>query len=127
MQIWADNSKVHVRRLPPILKNCQAWLTPFKNLTGPVCPAPDRFNQLTKVARRQNLTWAHDILRDSFISNRAAIVENLFKVAEEAGNSERVIRESYLKRVTEKEAQAYFSVVPARGWKPEGIEEMQVG
>lgn len=76
-------------------------------------PAPDRFNQVTGIAKDLKLNWPHDILRDSFISNRAAAIENLAKVADEAGKSERVIHESYLKRVTPKEAQSYFSVAPA--------------
>jgi integrase len=114
IQIWADNAKTHVRRLPPLLPNSQAWLESWKGSVGRVCPHADRFNQITELAKNLGLTWAHDILRDSFISNRTAILKDIPKVANEAGNSQRVIQESYLKRVTEKEGTAFFNVYPKR-------------
>ena len=124
IQIWADASKTKTRRLPPLLPNCKAWIESFRALTGPVCPHPDRFNQMTALAKSLGLSWPHDILRDSFISNRAAILRDLPKVAYEAGNSQRMIEESYLKRVTEREAKEYFDVAPKPGWKPRDFEEI---
>ena len=121
IQIWADDAKTQARRLPPLLPNAKLWLKPFQNCTGPICPSPDRFTQVTDRAKSLELEWSHDVLRDGFISNRAAILKDLPKVAYEAGNSQRVIKESYLKLVSEKDAKAYFEVKPKPGWKPVGI------
>jgi len=121
VQIWADDSKTHSRRLPPLLPNAKLWLKPFRDMSGPVCPSPDRFNQVTERAKSIELKWSHDVLRDGFISNRAAVLKDLAKVAYEAGNSQRIIKESYLRRVSEKDAKQYFAVKPKPGWKPEGM------
>ncbi len=121
IQIWADAAKTSTRRLPPLLPIAKLWLKPFQSMAGPICPSPDRFNQLTEKARSLELEWSHDVLRDSFISNRAAVLKDLPAVAYEAGNSQRVIKESYLRRVSEKEAKEYFAVKPKPGWKPAGI------
>ena len=121
IQIWADDAKTNTRRLPPLLSNVKLWLKPFRNMSGRVCPSPDRFNQVTERAKSLKLEWSHDVLRDGFISNRAAVLKDLPRVAYEAGNSQRVIKESYLRRVSEKEAKEYFSVKPKADWKPIGI------
>jgi integrase len=120
IQIWADDAKTQARRLPPLLPNAKLWLKPFRNCTGPICPSPDRFTQVTEMAKKLGLVWSHDVLRDGFISNRAAILKDLPRVAYEAGNSQRVIKESYLKLVSERDAKAYFEVKPKPGWKPNG-------
>ena len=125
VQIWADDAKTHARRLPPLLPNAKQWLEPFRGLTGPVCPSPDRFNQVTAMAKGLDLVWSHDVLRDGFISNRAAILQDLVKVAYEAGNSQRVIKESYLKLVSEKDAKEYFAVKPKPGWIPKGLDDLK--
>lgn len=118
IQIWADDAKTNTRRLPPLLPNVKLWLKPFRNMSGRVCPSPDRFNQVTERAKSLELEWSHDVLRDGFISNRAAVLKDLPRVAYEAGNSQRVIKESYLRRVSEKEAKEYFAVKPKAGWNP---------
>jgi len=118
IQIWADSAKTHARRLPPLLSNLKQWLKPFRSLTGLVCPSPDRFSQITAKASDLKLLWSHDVMRDGFISNRVALLQDLGQVAYEAGNSQRVIKESYLTCVSEKEAKEYFSVVPKREKKP---------
>ena len=110
--VWADQAKTKRRRIPPILPNAQAWLKPFRDLTGLVCSAPDRFVQLTDLARKQGLTWSHNVLRDSFISHRVAATQNIGQVALEAGNSPAVIQESYLELVSKAQGRAYFKVTP---------------
>jgi integrase len=120
IQLFADETKTYVRRLPPLLPNAKLWLKPFRKCTGQICPSPDRFNQVTERAKNLGLEWSHDVLRDGFISNRTAILKDLSRVALEAGNSQRVIRESYLKLVSEKDAKNYFDIKPRAGWKPEG-------
>jgi len=114
--IWADQAKTKKRRLPPLTKNCMAWLKPFTCQKGLVCPHPDRFSQITSLAKSLGLEWKHDILRDSFISCRVAVREDLAAVAMEAGNSPRVIQESYLDLQTRGDGEAYFSVSPKKGW-----------
>lgn len=111
--VWADQAKTKRRRIPPLLPNAAAWLKPFREATGLVCPAPDRFVQLTALARSEGLTWSHNVLRDSFISHRVAATQNIGQVALEAGNSPAVIQESYLELVPKAQGKAYFKVLPA--------------
>jgi integrase len=114
--IWADQAKTKKRRLPPLTPNCLAWLKPFADATGSVCPHPDRFTQITTLAKGLGLEWKHDILRDSFISCRLAVREDMAAVAMEAGNSPRIIQESYLDLQTKKHGEAYFEIFPPKGW-----------
>ena len=120
IQLWPDDTKTHERRLAPLLPNAKLWLKPFRKVTGRICPTPDRFNQITERAKKLGLEWSHDVLRDGFISNRAAILKKLSRVAYEAGNSKQVIEQSYLRMVSEKDAKKFFDVKPKPGWKPEG-------
>lgn len=111
--VWADQAKTKRRRIPPLLPNASAWLKPFRESKGLVCPVPDRFVQLTALARKEGLTWSHNVLRDSFISHRVAATQNIGQVALEAGNSPAVIQESYLELVSKAQGRAYFKVLPA--------------
>ena len=115
--VWADQAKTKRRRIPPLLPNAAAWLKPFRNSTGLVCPCPDRFIQLTALARKLGLTWSHNVLRDSFISHRVAATQNIGQVALEAGNSPAVIQESYLELVAKSQGVKYFRVSPPKGWQ----------
>ena len=110
--VWADQAKTKRRRIPPISDNVAAWLKPFHESKGLVCPVPDRFTQLTNLARKIGLTWSHNVLRDSYISHRVAVTQNVAQVALEAGNSPAVISESYLELVSKAQGEAYFSIMP---------------
>ena len=54
--------------------------------------------------------WRKNALRHSFISYRLAETQNAHKVAIEAGNSENIIFKNYRELVTEKKANAWFSI-----------------
>ena len=61
--------------------------------------------------------WKHNALRHSFISYRIADVQDVAKVALEAGNSPQMIFKHYRELVTPKEAKAWFSITPEDGMK----------
>lgn len=50
---------------------------------------------ISQTARENGIPWAPDVLRHSFITYRLQVVKNIDDVAEESGNSPKIIRDSY--------------------------------
>lgn len=111
IEVAKHKAKTAARRLIPIQPNLAEWLAPFRNGRGHICSA-NTWRHVTALAKSIGLEWPHDVLRDSFISYRTAVTQNLSQVALEAGNSERIIRHSYLELRTPEEGKAWFSVMP---------------
>ena len=112
IEVHARNSKVRVRRLPPMLPNLKKWLAPLRKDKGPLCNYVNTTKQLLKVAAAAGVTWKHNGLRHSFISYRVAAIADVPRVADEAGNSPQIIRQHYLRRVTPALAREWFSIQP---------------
>ena len=71
--------------------------------------------QLTEVlAPIAGVKWKHNGLRHSFISYRVAVVQDVGKVALEAGNSPQMIFKHYRELVTPDEAKDWFSIMPTK-------------
>jgi hypothetical protein len=60
------------------------------------------------------VTLVHNGLRHSFCSYRLAITKSAAQVSLEAGNSPKMLFESYRELVTEKAAQEYFGIFPEK-------------
>lgn len=114
IEVAKHKAKTASRRLIPIQPNLAEWLAPFRAERGHICTTRT-WRCVTALAKAIGLEWPHDVLRDSFISYRTAVTQNLSQVALEAGNSERIIRHSYLELRTPEEGKAWFSVGPAGG------------
>lgn len=112
--IRAANAKTKRRRLVPISDNLHAWLKPLYEAGSKVVRYAVLGNQFLKLAARVKLKWKRNGLRHSFVSYRLALLDNVHKVAREAGNSPRIIETNYEKCVTREEAKRYFAVYPNR-------------
>ena len=106
----ANKAKTRQRRLVPISDNLNLWLTPCKQVSGPVC-----LHQRPQIAAArlcEGFAWQENGLRHSFISYRLAILHDTARVALEAGNSPEVIFAHYRELVTPEAANAWFGVRP---------------
>jgi integrase len=121
------------KRTAPLLPNLRAWLEPFAQQSGRVCPYshPHYYDiqrsiaETTATASLPALQWRHNALRHSFISYRVQIVGNRYTVAEEAGNSPEMIKRHYLEMelpngdlITKKQAVVWFSIFPTSNLEP---------
>ena len=113
IEVKASKSKTASRRLAPMPDNLALWLTGCALTSGPVAPFANMSKQLsTFLAPLAGLKWKHNGLRHSFISYRLAVVQDVGKVALEAGNSPQMIFKHYRELVTPDEAQEWISIVP---------------
>lgn len=114
--IGADAAKTGSRRFVEIAPNLAKWLLPYARASGPVWAGPrgtGRLQQaLSKIAERAGVTWKPNALRHTFISCRVALVQDVPKVAFEAGNSPQMIMRHYLRLTTAETARRWFSIEP---------------
>jgi len=115
IEVPAVHAKTGVRRLVPITDNLLAWLEKYKEKDGPICTYVQVSNQYLKAAEEAGVKWKRNGLRHSYVSYRVAEIANIGQVALESGNSPQVIQADYLKVVTQKLAQRWFSIYPGEG------------
>lgn len=114
IEVKAQKAKTRARRLVPIGASLAAWLATYKKESGPVWPRSEAYLSecLGECARAAGMEWKHNALRHSFISYRVAEVEDVAKVALEAGNSPEVIFQHYRELVTGEQAKGWFGITP---------------
>jgi integrase len=117
VEISAGKSKTAARRLIPLLPNLAKWLAGAPRLNDRVWPhsKPYLFEALSETADRAGVGWKSNALRHSFISYRLAALQDVARVALEAGNSPAMVFRHYRELTTESEAIEWFSIVPASG------------
>ena len=112
IEIPAGTDKVDRERIVPIQPNLAAWLeqVPAALRCGPLFYSRAFFRH---AVRDSNLgPWEQDVLRHSYCSYRLKITGSFGTVADEAGNSEKIIRERYYRSVSPAVAAAYFALLP---------------
>jgi len=114
LPVYGQKVKTKATRDVPIPANAIAWLKPYKNLKGEVWKLKKaydtRFAKLRKVAGVGNI---HDGLRHSYCSYRYRILKgNVDQVADEMGNSREEVFRSYKRKVTDRDANAWFGIKP---------------
>lgn len=102
----ADKTKNNERRLVKLTDTATAWLS----LKGQLPPVNWQ-ERLRTVRRKTKLPWPHDVLRHSFCSY-AVPIYGVEKSALMADNSEKVLREHYLVRVTKEDAEKFWNIRP---------------
>ena len=117
IELRASQAKTASRRLIPISDNLAAWLERVER-HGRVIPDMDLFRQATALARKLGIRWPRNVLRHSFISYRVAQIQDVNRVALEAGNSPKIIFRHYRELVTEEAAAEWFAITPPQGWTP---------
>ena len=109
-------AKTGSRRLIPISDNLAQWLAPYANRQGPVWTGEhfDFYNAMAEAVATAKVTKKDNGLRHSYISYRVAEVQDVAKVALEAGNSTQMIFQHYRELVTPAQAKQWFAVAPDR-------------
>ena len=114
IEVAAHKAKTATRRLVPITENLAHWLAPV--------PANGLVWQNTKpmfhktrlrIAAQAGVRWKPNVLRHSFISYRLAEIQDVNRVALEAGNSPQMIFRHYRELATPEQARTWFSIAPA--------------
>ena len=115
VEIEAQKAKTARRRLVPISPNLADWLAVAGKTKGRLWPWSKAylFEAIPNAAREAEIRWKRNALRHSFISYRLALTQNKHQVAEEAGNSPRMIDSHYRELVTPEQAQEWFNVFPS--------------
>jgi hypothetical protein len=124
IRIRRETAKTGEPRYVPMPDNLIAWLEPWRNEIGVVCPheqpSKRETGRLSKITgceingRWVQLKWKPNALRHTVISSRLAITQNRAKVAEEAGTSEAKIRKHYHEVMDEEQARSLYEIWPER-------------
>ena len=114
IEVRAGQAKTASRRVVPITGNLAAWLEPIKR-TGKVVSSKNLHVDVPALARALKIEWPRNVLRDSFISYRIAIVQSADQVALEAGNSPSIIFKHYRELTTPEVAEKWFGIMPKEG------------
>ena len=126
IEIAADKAKTASRRLVPITGNLARWLAVSERGNGRVWQHSKAWFfesqrdtvKAVNVARQKKskkapcFAWKANALRHSFISYRLAEIQDVNRVALEAGNSPRMIFQHYRELCTPAEAQTWFAIAP---------------
>jgi integrase len=114
IEIRAGQAKTASRRVIPISDNLAAWLTPLEK-KGKIVRTKELQTHVPALARALKMEWPRNVLRDSFISYRIAIVQSADQVALEAGNSPSMIFKHYRELTTPEVAEKWFAILPKDG------------
>ncbi|MFU8894098.1 MAG: tyrosine-type recombinase/integrase [Luteolibacter sp.] len=114
IEVRAGQAKTASRRVIPISDNLAAWLTPLER-KGKIVRTKELQTHVPALARVLKMEWPRNVLRDSFISYRIAIVQSADQVALEAGNSPSIIFKHYRELTTPEVAEKWFSILPKDG------------
>jgi len=114
IEIKSGKSKTAQRRLAPLLPNLKAWLKPYCNRTGLICPTNEIETERRELAKTLEIRWPNNALRHSYASYRMATTDDAQKVAIEMGNSPSMIFRNYRKVVTKAEATKWFEIRPGK-------------
>jgi hypothetical protein len=67
---------------------------------------------MRSAADNAKIKWKHNALRHSFISYRLAEIQDVNRVALEAGNSPQMIFRHYRELATPEQARSWFAIAP---------------
>ncbi len=123
IEIAGRKAKTAARRLVPLPDNLKAWLTPWREATGPIIESEDKSGALNELALASGVPggWRQNALRHSFISYRVALTGDVARTALEAGNSAKMIFRHYREIVEEDTAKVWFAITPPDGWQPKDL------
>ena len=115
IEVAAHKAKTATRRIVPISDNLAHWLAIAPRNAERVWPHSKAwfFEAMRNVASDANIKWKQNALRHSFISYRLAEIQDVNRVALEAGNSPQMIFRHYRELATPEQARTWFSIAPA--------------
>jgi integrase len=117
IEVAAHKAKTATRRIVPVSDNLAKWLAIApRNSSDRIWPHSKAyfFEGLRNAADDAGITWKQNALRHSFISYRLAEIQDVNRVALEAGNSPQMIFRHYRELATPQEAKTWFAIVPSQ-------------
>ena len=114
IEVAAHKAKTQARRIVPISDNLARWLAIAPRKRERVWPHSKAwfFEAMRKTADAANIEWKQNALRHSWISYRLAEIQDVNRIALEAGNSPQMIFRHYRELATPDQAQTWFSIGP---------------
>ena len=114
IEIAAHKAKTATRRIVPISENLSRWLAIAPRNGDRVWPHSKAwfFEAMRDAAKDAKIKWKQNALRHSFISYRLAVLQEVNRVALEAGNSPQMIFRHYRELATPEQARTWFAIVP---------------
>lgn len=105
------------RRFAVLTDAAMAHLAPWRYAKGDCVRRCDVSKITRRLAIAADIAWKFDALRHSYASYRLAITKDIGALAEEMGNSAKIIRAHYLDLKHEEEAVEWFAIRPtAEQW-----------
>ena len=114
IEISANKSKTAAKRFIEIQPALEAWLAPYKNHHGPICPV--NLRKLLEADRQRAgiKAWPTNALRHSFASYHLARFQDAPRLALELGHTNaHLIFRHYRELVKPPEAQKWWNIMPA--------------
>ena len=112
IQVGKAKSKTASRRLVPIQPNLMEWLAPYRGKAGPVFSSEHAAIRSIDKAKQIIGHWPANALRHSFATYRLAQTHDAARVALELGNSPGVLFRNYRELADERDAAAWFNIIP---------------
>ena len=115
IEVAAHKAKTATRRIVPVSDNLAKWLAIApRNSSERVWPHSKAyfFEALRNAADNAKIKWKQNALRHSFISYRLAEIQDVNRIALEAGNSPQIIFRHYRELATPEQARTWFTIVP---------------
>jgi integrase len=114
IEVAAHKAKTATRRIVPVSDNLAQWLAiaPRNGERVWLHSKPWYFEALRNAADDAGVKWKTNALRHSFISYRLAEIQDVNRVALEAGNSPQMIFRHYRELTTPQQAKTWFATAP---------------
>jgi integrase len=119
IEVAAHKAKTQARRIVPISDNLARWLAIAPRKGERVWPHSKAwfFEAMRSTADAASIKWKQNALRHSWISYRLAEIQDVNRVALEAGTSPQMIFRHYRELATPEQAKTWFSIAPAASEK----------
>jgi len=114
IEVAAHKAKTATRRIVPISDNLARWLAIAPRNAERVWQHSKAwfFEAMRNAASDAKIKWKQNALRHSFISYRLAEIQDVNRVALEAGNSPQMIFRHYRELATPEQARTWFAIAP---------------
>lgn len=112
--VAAEKAKTATRRLVPIQPNLLQWLGAGHGNSGRLFRTQHDADRAIGYAKRLGVEWPNNALRHSYATYRLALIADAARVALEMGNSPQKLMTNYRELADEKEAAAWFNIVPEK-------------
>jgi integrase len=121
--VYADAAKKRELRSVSLVPELAARLEPYRQPAGRLYPFKNFYKVGPRLAKKAGVPWIRNGWRCSAISYLQAIVRDLGRVADEAGNSPHQIKRYYLKNVDAESGRAWFGLKPNQHHPLEPVRE----